>query len=997
MARRTPPRYLHWYLALALACAAALVIQLTITVEGLRARIAEDRRADSRSAMLRLHPVIRGGGRRQRRGLSSRVARACVLWPVVWAGALDAQQPTGGVVTGQVTTVESGQPVVGALVSIEGSPLRVLSGVDGHYRIAHVPAGPQSLRVEMLGYAVVRLPINAAPGSVLERNVELAVSALQVDGVTITADPVGRARGELGTATVIDRAAIQFRTATSLAGILELVPGVPVQPPGIDGIQQIALRSVPTAGLGADALGAGADNLASAGTLIVLDGVPMSNNANLQSLGPRGELPVPSSAGGGVDLRRIPAATLDRVEVIRGIPSARYGDLTQGAIVVDTRAGVVLPEAFVRRDQHTTQFGFGAGTPVGRSHILTGFADLTRTLLAPGQREDHSTRAAAQLSHRLLIEGSEQTTLDSRLEYFQLERDVPEIAELALGASSSSRDTGLRLSSRFRTASDDGNSWEIATSIDRQWQRASRSQQRQRSALPFTDRLTEGRAIGRFIGGPYIAELAIEGDPWFHFGRVEHARRLNLLGAQHDLHLGLEWRREWNTGNGYLFDMEFPPQVTFNGVEGFDRPRRFSDLPALATSALYADNRMAWHLGAARYLSLQAGMRMDVLHEPGGWTTGVRDIAIQPRLNVEFSPSSALRLRAGWGTTAKLPTMADLAPGLQYHDIVNVNWFTDDPAERLAVVTTTILDPTNPDLGISRGSKAEFGVELSLGPTGSGLSVVAFDDRIHDGIGLRLNPVHLVREHFQLRDSTIGTGRPPEILEPAFAVDSVPVLLLRPHNMIDVRTYGVEATLALPEVRALRSKVDIQGAWIRSEVRSEGMEVVQSRFETFQLEPTIPRTPYWQPSERFGDRLILNYRIAYQEPAIGLAITASVQHTAHESTRRAADIDSLSFSGYITRGGEVVPVAASERGRAEYHDLQLPRNVNTERRHTIPDWLLSLQVAKTLPHDGRISFFAFNLLDRLGRVASTTTSIGRSHPPMRFGLELTVVLGAWFR
>lgn len=926
--------------------------------------------------------------------------RAVLLGTLLLLGAavgLGAQEPAGGDVAGIVTAPGTDSPIVGALVTVEGTPLRALSGTDGRFRLQGVPAGPQYLRVEMLGYAVVRLPINVSAGTVLERDVELAVSALQLDGVTITADPVGRARGELGTATVIDRAAIEFRTATSLTGLLDLVPGVPIQPPGIDGVQQIALRSVPGAGLGADALGPGTGDLASAGTLIVLDGVPLSNNANLQSLGPRGELPVPSSAGGGIDLRRIPAALIDRVEVIRGVPSARYGDLTQGAIIVDTRAGAVLPEAFLRRDEHTTQVGFGAGAEVGQSHTVTGFADLTRTLLAPGQREDHSTRLAAQLSHRHQLGSSGQTTLDSRVELFRLERDLPEIAELNLGSASASHEAGIRVSERFRVQREDGIRWEVAASLDRQSQHSFRRQESQRSALPFTDRLTDGRSIGRFIGGPYLAELEIDGTPWFHFGRVEHARPLRWLGAEHDLQLGVEWRREWNTGEGYQFDMEFPPQVTFNGVEGFDRPRRFADLPAVAGSALYADNRMMWHLGAARYLSVQLGARMDVLHELGGWTAGVRDLAIQPRLNVEFAPSDALRIRGGWGTTAKLPTLANLAPQMQYHDIVNVNWFADDPAERLAVVTTTTLDPGNADLGIARGSKAEVGIDATLGGGGSGLSVVIFDDRIRDGVGLRRDPRHLLRERFQLADSAIGTGRPPELIQPAFETELIPILLLRPHNMVEMRSRGVEATVVLPEIRPLRMRIDIQGAWIRSEVRSDGLEVVQSRFEAFQLEPGIPRTPYWTTSESRGDRLLMNYRLAYQESAIGLAVTAAVQHMARESRQRIAGSDSISFAGYITREGEVVPVAPSERGRPEYADLQSARNVNTERRHTVPDWLLSLQVAKTLPHNGRVSFFAFNLLDRLGRVASSTTTAGRSHPPIRFGLEVTLVPGAWFR
>ena len=58
-----------------------------------------------------------------------------------------------------------------------------------------------------------------------------------------------------------------------------------------------------------------------------------------------------------------------------------------------------------------------------------------------------------------------------------------------------------------------------------------------------------------------------------------------------------------------------------------------------------------------------------------------------------------------------------------------------DPAERLAVLTTFVFDPTNPDLTFSTADKAEAGVDVGTG--GSVVSVVAFHDRITGGGGIR--------------------------------------------------------------------------------------------------------------------------------------------------------------------------------------------------------------------------------------------------------------------
>ena len=41
----------------------------------------------------------------------------------------------------------------------------------------------------------------------------------------------------------------------------------------------------------------------------------------------------------GVDMRQISTDNIESVEVIRGIASAEYGDITSGAVLVNTKAG----------------------------------------------------------------------------------------------------------------------------------------------------------------------------------------------------------------------------------------------------------------------------------------------------------------------------------------------------------------------------------------------------------------------------------------------------------------------------------------------------------------------------------------------------------------------------------------------------------------------------------------------------------------------------------
>ena len=814
--------------------------------------------------------------------------------------------------------------------------------------------------------------------------------------ITVTAEPAGRARGELGTASVIDRAAIANQVATSLRGVLELLPGVPSQPPGLEGVQQVGLRSVPTSQpVGFTAGGPSAADLASFGTLIILDGVPVSNNANLQSTGPRGELDflLQTSAGGGVDLRRIPASTIERVEVIRGIPSARYGDLTQGVVIVETRAGTAGPEVAGRLDERTGEASLVGGRRLGGTHAVTAAVDAVRTRLRPGLTAEDATRVSAQLAHRLRLGPARYGTvpaLDSRLDLFRLAADNPERPEVFPGRASASQEFGLRLSERLRLGLGTRGALTVTASADYVRSRTSVQTLRLRSALPFTDRTTEGRATGRYVIGEYLSDLRIEGDAWQLYSRLEADRMFRAFGFDHRFLAGVELRREWNDGAGILFDIERPTQVTFNGVQGFDRPRRFDAIPPVATTAIYVDDRLVRAVGPVT-ATLQAGLRADLLHSGTTWLSGIRNAVLQPRLNAELAPAPWLRFRAGIGRTAKVPSVGSLFPARQFFDVVNVNWFTTDPAERLAVLTTFVRDPTNPDLGFAVGSKREAGIQIVTGRRGLTLDVVAFRDRTRGGVGFRSQPGFLVRDLFDFADSTTGTGQPPTLIEPPTRADTVPILLDVPANVLTLENRGLEATVQFPEIRPLRLRLHVQGAWVKTDFADEGLDFGNA-FRNFQVNGSIPRSPYWNGVTRKSERFLLTYRLVHHRPDLGLLITVLVEHIARDVREDSAGADTLSFAGYITRTGELVPVPPDRRGDPEFADLRVARGTLFARQEVPADWFLTLQVSKTLPLGGRLSFYAFNALDRQGRIASAIAA--RTFPRLRFGLEVTLPLGS---
>jgi len=123
---------------------------------------------------------------------------------VACATPASAQQ-RGAVVSGRVVEAKTAVPIDLAQVTVEGTRIFALADSTGRYRLVGVPPGPQVLLVQRLGYADSRVPITVPPLGTVIQDIEMAVSALELEGLIVTADPSGRARGELGTASVVDQ------------------------------------------------------------------------------------------------------------------------------------------------------------------------------------------------------------------------------------------------------------------------------------------------------------------------------------------------------------------------------------------------------------------------------------------------------------------------------------------------------------------------------------------------------------------------------------------------------------------------------------------------------------------------------------------------------------------------------------------------------------------------------------------------------------------------
>ena len=92
----------------------------------------------------------------------------------------------------------------------------------------------------------------------------------------------------------------------------------------------------------------------------------------------------------------------------------------------------------------------------------------------------------------------------------------------------------------------------------------------------------------------------------------------------------------------------------------------------------------------------------------------------------------------------------------------------------------------------------------------------------------------------------------------------------------------------------------------------------------------------------------------------------------------------------MTESGELVPVAPEDRLNPEYRDLREARTGYFVYPKGSPaDWMLGVQVSKTLPLEGRVSFWVFNAMDDVGTGFAPGVQ-PRFYASTRFGLELVL-------
>ena len=271
-------------------------------------------------------------------------------------------------ITGRVVD-EAGRPVPGARVFVSSGATATTSAEtdsDGRFTLQPIGDGRATVRVALDGFRAEAVTVESTTAPRDLGTMTLKVSAIS-EAIVVSANQVEVPLSEVASSvTVIEDADIEARQIHSVADALRSVPGLTV---------------VSTGGLGATT-GVFPRGGESNYTLVVVDGVPAN------------------AFGGDYDFGHLPAANIDRVEIVRGPQSALFGANAIGSVVrvVSQRGGAPTGQFLVEAGAYDTSRVSGSTAGSYRAFEWGGYFDQ---LLSDGMNGEPTASRRRRRQRRL--------------------------------------------------------------------------------------------------------------------------------------------------------------------------------------------------------------------------------------------------------------------------------------------------------------------------------------------------------------------------------------------------------------------------------------------------------------------------------------------------------------------------------------------------------------------------------------------------------------------
>ena len=136
-------------------------------------------------------------------------------------------------IEGTITDAETGLPLDNVNILVNGTMYGTTSQDDGRFLIERLAPGEYTLEISMMGYKVVKVPVNAIADSVIRKDIELLPTILQLQPIDVTArryrnvivSPKLESPALYTAISIVKKDQIQKQGAKTLTESIQYVPG----------------------------------------------------------------------------------------------------------------------------------------------------------------------------------------------------------------------------------------------------------------------------------------------------------------------------------------------------------------------------------------------------------------------------------------------------------------------------------------------------------------------------------------------------------------------------------------------------------------------------------------------------------------------------------------------------------------------------------------------------------------------------------------------------
>jgi hypothetical protein len=855
--------------------------------------------------------------------------------------------------TGTVTDKANDSLLAGITLTLKKDTVTLYAHTDkqGHFSFPALTGGNYILQITAIHYEEQTIRFLLDKNKNLPLKLESQFKLL--NDVYVTA----RESRSMTSASVIDRSAMQLLQPSSFTDLLELLPGGRSRDPNLTSMNKMSLREVGTS--------SDQRNTSALGTGFYIDGAPVVTNANIQTtLGFTASDPNAgrNSVNKGVDMRSISTDQIEKVEIIRGIPSVEYGDITSGAVMITRKKGKMPYSARIKADGFSKLYSIGKGFANKRNDFFT---NIDIDYLDAKANPTNSYSNYKRITTSLRTEKIWKTAFGS-LEWMNSidygknidnERTDPDNS-FALTDKYVSYFNSYNYATRLKIQLPKNSffkSVDINGKVNYQQDKIDVKKWMQPSTATVLVNTTEPGVhdVGFLIAG-YTGHMMVDGKPLNVFVKANSVANYFIGSVKNNLKIGTDFNYSKNLGKGQVYDMNFPVGISAGTKVGAStRPRAFDTIPSMQQLAAYIENTAIYRTGD-HILSLEAGLRAFTMLNMDRRFTLSNKILFNPRVNAKWQlPSLLLQKKpllitigGGYGILSKTPTLDMLYPPQDYTDIIQLNYYHNNPAFRTANVITYIIDKTNYALGVAKNIKQELSVDLSY--AGNRLTITYFNETLNSGF--RSSSRFQALEYRRYNNTSIN----PDTLTQKPSVNAFAYTSGREYSGYSIPSNGskqikrgIEYQFTSKRIMGINTRFTLNGAWFKTRhadsQRSYG--VISSNVVT---DGKIRQYLgiYADNAGTYYEQLNTNLTVDSYLPALGINIAASFQNLWYTANQ------SLYKSGtplqYVDIDGNVHEYTEADKTHPHLQALNTIYNSTAFKRYQIPvDLNINLKISKS--------------------------------------------------